>query len=609
MALPRLFGALALLPELGRSSDGGVKASGSPSSGVQSGTWSGSAEEDALADTSDFVSLLATSLARFRIASHEAAVAATDCGPVTGAWDADFGTYAFRGIPYAVPRVGPWRWKRSELLSVGGGCWQGTLDTSSRNDSYMDTQRCAQNPRDSWLEGLAWDGVEDCLTLDVRSPMTDLQTLRPVLVMIHGGSLVNGVPDIPYALRHEGFVVVGVRYRLNLLGFLAAHELSEQDPKHASGNYGFSDQVTALQWVQRNAKAFGGDPSQVTIMGCSAGGSSIWNLLAIPSARGLFASAIPMSAASKNSMTLAEAERQNSVFVQRLCSGAANKYDCLMALSLESVMRGFMDMAGPNFPHFDHPDDFELPSGVECQAGVCIVDGVVVVEDLHMALREQASHSQVPVLSGSCSQEGNSASLTRHSTVRDFESVVTAFVHGLSTAVWPVDAVQRIMDLYPPDSPEFSGMPKAAVDAMVADIRVVCGCIFNAERLVESHMQQKLAAPADIWLYYADMTANDGNEMEHCSTLSTLTKPSCSQCSVSKAAFYANMVRVHSDFVRTGRPPVGLRRITDSPTYARGDFILNTIGPNITISTSRLKDRCDFWQETRILDQYAWVEL
>ena len=75
----------------------------------------------------------------------------------------------------------------------------------------------------------------------------------------------------------------------------------------ASGNFGFSDQVTALRWVQRNIKAFGGDPARVTIAGQSSGGTSVWNLLAIPSAAGLFAAAIPMSGASRNNVTLQEA--------------------------------------------------------------------------------------------------------------------------------------------------------------------------------------------------------------------------------------------------------------------------------------------------------------
>jgi para-nitrobenzyl esterase len=194
--------------------------------------------------------------------------------------------------------------------------------------------------------------------------MEESDTLRPVLVMIHGGSLMSGVPDIPYAFRDQGFVVVGVRYRLNVMGFLALSELTKTDMLEASGNYGFSDQVTALKWVQRNAKAFGGDPSRVTIMGCSSGGSSVWNLIAIPSARGLFAHAVPLSSASRNNMTLRQAQKQNAPFVENVCGrGAEDTYKCLVEAKLERLMIGYDNLS--KTVGFDHPFDFELPSPTE----------------------------------------------------------------------------------------------------------------------------------------------------------------------------------------------------------------------------------------------------
>lgn len=545
-----------------------------------------------------------------RSSTDDTSVAVTDCGPVAGAQDERFGGYAFRGIPYAEAPLGRHRWKRSQLLSASGGCWTGTLDTTWKTVEYMETQRCAQNPRMNWNQVLSWDGTEDCLTLDVNSPMTDLGTLRPVLVLIHGGGLMSGGPRLPYALRNEGFVVVSIRYRLNVLGFLALRELSAHDPKLASGNYGFSDQVTALQWVQANVKVFGGDSSRVTILGCSAGGSSIWNLLAIPSARGLFSAAIPLSAASSNHMTLAKAQHQNGGFVDQLCgAGLEDRYHCLMHLSLGQIMGGCLNMMGDSFPNFNHPDDFQLPSAAEYEAGVCIVDGVVVKEPLHVALRKHGSHSQVPVLSGSCSQEGDTHSLSPASTEDDFENVVKEFSTTLTTAVWPAEPVKRILELYPPTSPEFFGMPKAAMDAMIADIRVVCGTVFNAERLVEGYLPHTPDAFAAVWLYYVTMDANDGQEMWHCKSIGTLREQDCNECSPDEQAFYNNMVLVHSAFIRTGAPPAGtLHRFAEAMPHAKGNYTLNTIGSNITTSTPTLKERCKFWQETHVLKHYAWVE-
>lgn len=459
---------------------------------------------------------------------------------------------------------------------------------------------------------ISWHGVEDCLTLDIRSPMTSEGTLRPVLVDMHGGGLMTGAPDIPYGLRNEGFVVVGIRYRLNVLGFLALQELTAHDSKNASGNYGFSDQVTALRWVQHNVKAFGGDPSRVTIIGCSSGGTSVWNLLAIPAARGLFARAIPLSAASRNNMTLAEAQHQNKHFVDNLCgnwSDSADIYKCLIDLSLERVMNGLMNLS--KMSGFQHPFDFEFPSPAELQAGACIVDGIVVQEPLHAALSTPKEHSHVPVLSGSCSQEGNTHWLDSKSTVRDFENIVNGLVKNLTSANWPTGAANRIIDLYPPASSEFFGLPRAAMDAMIADIRVVCGTIFNAERLIAGRLSNVSRDVADIWLYYSDMRAlGEKQEMRHCTTMHVLGDANCSSCNPEKHAFHANMIRVHSEFIKTGAPPAGtLRKFADTESYTKGDYMLNIIAADIATSKSRLKERCDFWRDTNVLEQYAWDEL
>ena len=91
-------------------------------------------------------------------------------------------------------------------------------------------------------------------------------------------------------------MVVSINYRLGVLGWLAHPELSQESPAGVSGNYGLLDQIEALQWVWRNIRAFGGDPSNVTIAGESAGALSVMYLMAAPSARGLFSKAISESA-------------------------------------------------------------------------------------------------------------------------------------------------------------------------------------------------------------------------------------------------------------------------------------------------------------------------
>jgi para-nitrobenzyl esterase len=139
---------------------------------------------------------------------------------------------------------------------------------------------------------------EDCLTLNIWTPIH--ADNAPVFFWIHGGALVGGASrEENYdgaRIAGRGIVVVSINYRLGVLGWLAHPELSRESPFGVSGNYGLLDQIEALQWVQHNIRAFGGDPSDVTIAGESAGALSVMYLMAAPPARGLFAKAIAESA-------------------------------------------------------------------------------------------------------------------------------------------------------------------------------------------------------------------------------------------------------------------------------------------------------------------------
>jgi para-nitrobenzyl esterase len=139
---------------------------------------------------------------------------------------------------------------------------------------------------------------EDCLSLNVWAPAKAHNA--PVFFWIYGGALTTGSSrDSLYngaRLADRGVVVVSINYRLGVFGWLAHPELSRESPQGVSGNYGLLDQIQALQWVRNNIRAFGGDPSNVTIAGESAGALSVMYLMASPPARGLFAKAIAESA-------------------------------------------------------------------------------------------------------------------------------------------------------------------------------------------------------------------------------------------------------------------------------------------------------------------------
>ncbi|MFI5316037.1 MAG: carboxylesterase family protein, partial [Myxococcota bacterium] len=148
-------------------------------------------------------------------------------------------------------------------------------------------------------------GSEDCLTLTIWRPAAAAAAPRPVMVWIHGGALVTGCAKdgltegsdltLQGTPATDGQIVVAVQYRLGPMGFFALPELQSEDPNHSVGNYGMFDQILALQWVQANIAAFGGDPNNVTIFGESAGGFSTYMLEASPLTQGLFRRAVSES--------------------------------------------------------------------------------------------------------------------------------------------------------------------------------------------------------------------------------------------------------------------------------------------------------------------------
>lgn len=221
----------------------------------------------------------------------------TDSGLVRGEAYSGGGTL-FRGIPFAAPPLDRLRWKKPQPVWP----WKGVRDATRRAAS------CLQNDY-GWNRADFLIGSEDCLTLDVRTP--ELTGRRPVLVWIHGGSNRAGSPnDIVLSPVANQVVLVGVRYRLGIFGFLSHPGLTAE--AGASGNFGLMDQIAALQWVQRNIARFGGDPGNVTIAGESAGAQDVGLLLAAPAAGSLFHQAIMESGTPGFGLPfrpLAEAER------------------------------------------------------------------------------------------------------------------------------------------------------------------------------------------------------------------------------------------------------------------------------------------------------------
>ena len=205
--------------------------------------------------------------------------------------DIDPAVAVYRGIPYAASPTRQSRWRPPQAVEP----WEGTRAA----DSYASGCPQVFREADSFFGPGADTIDEDCLYLNVWTTAEDATAGLPVMVWIHGGALTRGTGALPGyrgdRLAARGVVVVTINYRLGPFGYLAHPLLSEESEHGSSGNYGVLDQIAALEWVQDNIGAFGGDPGRVTIFGESAGAWSVNTLQASPLARGLFHRAIGQS--------------------------------------------------------------------------------------------------------------------------------------------------------------------------------------------------------------------------------------------------------------------------------------------------------------------------
>lgn len=208
------------------------------------------------------------------------------------------GVKAWKGIPYAEPPVGERRFRRPAPVQP----WQGTRIADTPGP-------LAPQPVDpaGGAFGLKRGEIpqsEDCLYVNVWAPDNPSKEPLPVMVWIHGGAFVTGGGGLPIydgsvLARRGGLIVVTLSYRLGPLGFGHWAPYSNGEEDGYVSNAGLLDQIAALEWVQSNITAFGGDPQQVTVFGESAGSMSIAALLAMPAAKGLFSRAIMQSGASQ----------------------------------------------------------------------------------------------------------------------------------------------------------------------------------------------------------------------------------------------------------------------------------------------------------------------
>ncbi len=259
-------------------------------------------------------------------------------GKLAGAGDGQI--EHFFNIPFAAAPIGDLRWRPP----VAAPNWQGIRDAASPGPA------CPQPVRPALVAGgIADYQSEDCLQLNIWRPKNARKL--PVMVWVHGGANILGSGTFPVfdgsAFARQDVILVTINYRLGALGFFA-HPALTAEARHREplGNYAIMDQLAALRWVKKNIAAFGGDPSQVTLFGESAGGIAVTTLLANKESNGLFARAIVQSGVGLLDMrTLKEQEVLGLELAKRAGDNKSANAATLRALSVETLLAAQADRA------------------------------------------------------------------------------------------------------------------------------------------------------------------------------------------------------------------------------------------------------------------------
>ncbi len=372
----------------------------------------------------------------------------TPSGPIVGMdWAT---TRAFLNIPYAGSPAGAGRWRPPSPV----------VPWTTPRDGTQFGPRCPE-PASGTNPPV---GDEDCLQLNVWTAARSETERLPVMVFIHGGGFTGGSAIQPLhngrlLSTRERNVVVTLNYRLGQLGFLAHAALVAEDTvHHAAGNYGLLDQQAALRWVQSHIASFGGDPTQVTIFGESAGAISVCAHVASPLARGLFRAAIFESGSCAFIFTplhdttarpYESGEALGGQFARAaMCDTASDVPACLRSRSVGAVLAA----VPRNLENLDSRQAYYAP----------VIDGYVLPENPWTAFRAGRGNP-VALMLGTNLDEGTGFTLNAPArTAADFDARLATLLP---------DHVADLQRMFPVAS---FASPTAALNAVIEDLIFVC---------------------------------------------------------------------------------------------------------------------------------------
>ncbi len=499
----------------------------------------------------------------------------TQQGPVIGLATADGQVCEYRGIPYAKPPVGELRWQnpipaqeRSSVLTA---------------DSFSPV--CVQSEDNTFkMPGEKKDVIsEDCLYLNIWRPAKS--GTFPVMVWIHGGSLLSGAGSLGIyrgdnIASRSDVILVSINYRLGALGFMAHPDLALEDPNDSTGNYGLLDQVAALRWVNDNIAGFGGDPGNITIFGESAGGWSVCNLLAAPPAAGLFDKAIIQSGGCDTTLDIEQGYQDSRELVELAGCQGDDPLGCMRLKSPDEILKA---MGGFGKNNVLSPESFKF-------RWVPHHDGYALEQAPIHALRS-GKFNQVPLMVGANRDEIKLFTVVLPGVRLAPKHLVRLFYKNMLDK----QSLPELEALYP--YRDYRRPADAAIDAF-GDMALGCKC-FDAANAV--------AGKQPVYYYRFDYdkhlgphVAGAAHAIEIPFIFSSLDRPPVnlffSRGQTKKAQVLSDQVMSYwTNFAKTADP--NGPGLVEWPEYDKNTKMKIYLDRPVTTRATDNVQKCEFWSE------------
>jgi carboxylesterase type B len=480
------------------------------------------------------------------------------------------GYRAFKGIPFMAPPVGDLRWAAPQPKAP----WSpAVLDAS---------QYSAGCPQQCQLPTLICPDRtdEDCIYLNIFTPRVSQMTSKlPVMVFFPGGHFDQGTATTDlynggYMVNRSNVILVTTNYRLGVLGWIATGTMK--------GNYGFQDQLAALQWVQRNIANFGGDPTQVTIFGESAGATSIAAHLMSVKSTGLFSRAIIESFPATLPMkTWEDARKIGRLFLGNL-SCSDGDMGCLRSKSVNEILVAQNKVA--NHLPILHPLQLFLP-------WTPVINGIEFSDDMWTAV-SSGSFNKVPLLIGTVSEE---ALMFVYLAAPDMKINDAEYIAALGY-LFTSDAAKVLIE-YPPTP--IVGDKRPALGALGTDYIFTCANrywtgLITANNVPTWIYQFTHPSSVDFWTpTYPFCVGHVCHGVELPFLFNTLQlfnmQPTPQEVQMSNS-----MIDYWTNFAKTGNPnkPAPVQYW---PQFDYTNFNSLNINTPISVVQGLKKNKCDFW--------------